>query len=80
MLERIDLTPAALRQDLAGARVSSRRLYSVAEVVSRAADLCGQSAELVRDNERRWRVFRIQVAHVVHNLTAVQPGPLDPRP
>jgi hypothetical protein len=70
MLERIDLTPAALRQDLAGARVSSRRLYSVAEVVSRAADLCGQSAELVRDNERRWRVFRARVAEVLDGTPA----------
>jgi hypothetical protein len=65
MLERIDFTPAALRLDLAGARVTLRRLYSVAEVVSRAADLCCDSAGLVHDNERRWRVFRARVAEVV---------------
>jgi hypothetical protein len=65
MLDHLDLTPAALRQDLAGARVTPRRLYSIAEVVSRAADLCSDSAGLVRDNERRWRVFRARVAMVV---------------
>jgi hypothetical protein len=50
--------------------VASRRLYSVAEVVSPAADLCGQSAELVRDNERRWRVFRARVAEVLDGTPA----------
>jgi hypothetical protein len=65
MLERIDFTPAALRLDLAGDRVTPRRLYSAAEVLSRAADLCSDSAGLVHDNERRWRVFRARVAEVV---------------
>jgi hypothetical protein len=65
MLERVDFTPAALRRDLAGARVTPRRLYAAAEVVSRAADLCCDSAGLVHDNERRWRVFRSHVAEVV---------------
>ena len=56
MLDRLDLTPAALRADLAGSRVAPQRLYATAEVISRAADLCCESAELVHDNERRWRV------------------------
>ena len=70
MLERLDLTPAALRADLAAARVAPRRLYSAAEVISRAADLCCESAGLVHDNERRWRVFRDRVDEVVHSLPA----------
>ena len=70
MLERLDLTPAALRADLAAARVAPRRLYSAAEVISRAADLCCESAGLVHDNERRWRVFRERVDEVVHGLPA----------
>jgi hypothetical protein len=70
MLERLDFTPAALRADLAAARVAPRRLYSAAEVISRAADLCCESAELVHDNERRWRVFRERVDDVVHGLPA----------
>jgi hypothetical protein len=40
-------------------------LYSVAELVNRAADLSSDSAGLVNDNERRWRVFRRRVAEVV---------------
>lgn len=70
MLERIDFTPAALRADLAAARVAPRRLYAAAEVISRAADLCCESAGLVHDNERRWRVFRERVDEVVHGLPA----------
>ena len=69
MLERIDFAPAALRRDLAGARVSPRLLYSAAELVSRATDLCSESAGLVRDNERRWRVFRARVSDVVDGMS-----------
>jgi hypothetical protein len=70
MLEQVDLTPAALRTDLAGPRVAPRRLYATAEVVSRAADLCCDSAELVHDNERRWRVSRERTEQVVQELSA----------
>jgi len=70
MLEHLDLTPAWLRADLAADRVAPRRLYSAAEVISRAADLCCESARLVHDNERRWRVFRERVDEVVHSLPA----------
>lgn len=65
MVESIDLVPAALRADLAGPRVAPRRLYAAAEVISRAADLCCESAELVHDNERRWRVSRERTEQVV---------------
>ncbi|MGY1669198.1 hypothetical protein [Geodermatophilus sp. SYSU D00710] len=70
MLERIELTPAAVRADLAGPRVAPRRLYAAAEVVSRAADLCCESAELVHDNERRWRVTRERTEQLVRTMTA----------
>ena len=69
MLERIDLTPAALRADLAGSRVAPQRLYATAEVISRAADLCCESAELVHDNERRWRVTRDRTQQLVQAMT-----------
>jgi hypothetical protein len=77
MLEHIDLTPAALRADLAGARVTPRRMHSVAEMISRAADLCCESSRLVHDNERRWRVFRQRVADVVRAMED-GPGPSAP--
>jgi hypothetical protein len=72
MLDRIDFTPAALRADLAGARIAPRRLYSAADVISRAADLCCESSRLVHDNERRWRVFRERVEQVVQAIAGEQ--------
>jgi hypothetical protein len=42
----------------------------VAEMISRAADLCCESSRLVHDNERRWRVFRQRVADVVRAMEA----------
>jgi hypothetical protein len=55
LLEAIDFTPAGLRKDL---RTPARYLFSVSELLDRAVDLTTQSAALVHDNERRWRVFR----------------------
>jgi hypothetical protein len=58
-----------VRADLAGARVAPRRLYAAAEVISRGADLCCESAELVHDNERRWRVSRDRTDQLVQAMT-----------
>jgi hypothetical protein len=65
VLDRIDFSPAALRADLAGERVSARRLYSAAEMLNHAADLSSESAGLDNDNERRWRVFRARVVELL---------------
>jgi hypothetical protein len=65
ILERVDFSPAALRADLADGRVAAGLVYSAAELISHAADLCSDSAGLVHANERRWRVFRQRVAEVV---------------
>ena len=54
----------------AGAR-TPRLLHSAAELIARAADLLGESAGLVQENERRWRVFHDRVAA----LLAVPPAP-----
>ena len=70
LLERIDFTPAALRHDLARGARAPRLLFSAAEIVTRATDLCSQSAELVRDNERRWREFHARVAELVDGRAA----------
>jgi hypothetical protein len=74
MLEHVDFTPAALRRDLAGPRTSPARLYSAAELISRAADLCSESAGLVHDNERRWRVFRQRVDELARGTCGPEPG------
>jgi hypothetical protein len=55
LLDALDFTPAALRADL---QTPARYLFSVAELIDRAVTLTTQSAALVHDNERRWRVFR----------------------
>jgi hypothetical protein len=65
ILEHVDFTPAALRADLADGHVSTGLLYSAAEMISHAADLCSDSAGLVHDNERRWRTFRHRVGDVI---------------
>jgi len=73
ILEQVDFTPKALRADMAGEKVSAARLYSAAELISHAADLCSDSAGLVHDNERRWRTFRQRVGDVLaagqHDVT-----------
>jgi hypothetical protein len=66
LISRVDLSPEALRKDLAAERTAPAYLYSASELLDRAADLAVQSASLVHDNERRWRTF----SHRVHQLTA----------
>ena len=57
IIGHVDFSPAALRSDLAGERTAAAYLYSASELLDRAADLTVQSAALVHDNERRWRIF-----------------------
>ena len=61
ILDRVEFTPAALRADLAERRLAPRYLYSAAELIDHAADLLAQSAVLVHESERRWRVFAERV-------------------
>jgi hypothetical protein len=87
ILEHVDFTPAALRADLADGQISTGLLYSAAEMISHAADLCSDSAGLVHDNERRWRTFptvsaRSSPAKTARNSKRAEPpGPkVRPRP
>lgn len=61
LIGQIDFSPDALRADLAGVRSSAAYLYAASELIDRAADLLADSAVLVHDNERRWRVFGARV-------------------
>lgn len=65
LLAPLDLSSEGVRSDLAGPRVLPRYLHSAAELLDRAADLASESAGLVRDNERRWRVLRSRVEAIV---------------
>ncbi len=64
LLERVDFSPQALREDLAGPRQNPGYLYSASELIDRGADLEAESAILVHDNERRWRVFGDRVRKI----------------
>ncbi|HEX6229513.1 MAG TPA: hypothetical protein VFZ41_08665 [Solirubrobacterales bacterium] len=61
LLESLDLSPAAVRADLAGKRHFPPFLHSACELIDHASDLAARSASLVHENERRWRVFRQRV-------------------
>ena len=74
VVDRVDFSPAALRSDLAGARTAPAYLYSASELLDRAADLAVESASLVHDNERRWRVFGERV-RVLEGATSAPEQP-----
>ncbi|WP_328404331.1 hypothetical protein OHS70_35195 [Streptomyces sp. NBC_00390] len=61
LLGRVTFSPAALRADLGSERNAPAYLFSASELLDRAADLLAESAMLVHDNERRWRVFGARV-------------------
>ena len=65
LLDRVDFSPAALREDLARDREAAAYLYSASELLDRAADLAVHSASLVHDNERRWRLFSERVRELM---------------
>ncbi len=62
LLGRVDWSPGSLRADLAGARETASYAYSASELLDRAADLLCESAMLVHENERRWRIFGERVS------------------
>ena len=61
ILARVDFTAAGLRSDLADGRHAVGWVFSAAELIDQAIDLTLQSTTLVRQNERRWRVFHDRV-------------------
>lgn len=61
LLDRIELSPDAVRADIAAERAAPSYLYSASELLDRASDLIVESSVLVHDNERRWRVFSARV-------------------
>jgi hypothetical protein len=73
IVESIDWSPAALRADLARDRSGPPRMHAAAELLDRAATLATESAALVRENDRRWRVFRDAVGRVLAGDRAEAP-------
>ncbi|MBS1891011.1 MAG: hypothetical protein JST59_06950 [Actinobacteria bacterium] len=72
LLAQVDFSPPSLRQDLAGARIAPAYLLSASELIDRAADLLTESATLVHENERRWRLFSARVAEL--SMAGAHPG------
>jgi hypothetical protein len=70
LLDTVDLTPASVRADLEGTRIYPAVMHSAVELLDRAADLLSDSAGLVHDNERRWRVFRSRVLPLMQGRPA----------
>ena len=70
ILNHIEFVPRKIREDLNGLRSYPGYLYSAKELIDRAADLAMESATLVHDNERRWRVFRHRVAQITYDQTS----------
>jgi hypothetical protein len=64
ILEQIDFSPAALRKDLAEARIAPAYLFSAAELINHAADLSAASSVLTHENERRWRIFHQRIEQI----------------
>ncbi len=62
VLDRIDLTPAAIRSDVAGPRTYTLVAQLAAEMLERAAALAAQSAEFVQDFDKRWHLLRQQIS------------------
>ena len=64
IMERVDFSPAGLREDLAATRSAPRYLYSAAELINHAADLSAVSSVLTHQDERRWRIFHERIEQI----------------
>jgi hypothetical protein len=64
IMERVDFSPAGLREDLSGPRSAPRYLYPAAELINHAADLSAASSVLTHEDERRWRIFHERIDQI----------------
>jgi hypothetical protein len=65
LINEVNFTQKSVREDLNNVRYYLDYLYSASEILDRAADLASESAMLVHDNERRWRVFRKEISEYI---------------
>ncbi len=65
ILARVDFTTAGLRADLADGRHAVGLVFSAAEMIDQAVDLIVESGTLVRQNERKWRIFHDRVSMLI---------------
>jgi len=69
ILGQVDFDPKSIREDISMVKRYPELLYSASELLDRAADLSSESAMLVHDNERRWRVFRQKIEKLTTQST-----------
>lgn len=69
VLDRVDLSPAAIRVDVAGQRSYTLLVQLAAEMLERAAALATQSALFMEDFDKRWYLLRQQIS----TATSVNP-------
>ena len=62
VLDRVELTPAAISADVAGQRSYTLVVQLAAEMLERAAALAAQSALFVADFDKRWHLLRQQMS------------------
>jgi hypothetical protein len=65
LVESLDLTPGALRADLADDRRAADVVLAATELIDHASDVLSESASLTHDNEPRWRAFRSRVVELL---------------
>ena len=61
ILNKIDFSSDAVRENIDDLQTYVDYLYSASELLDRAADIASESAILVHDNEKRWRMFHNKV-------------------
>lgn len=64
ILQVLDFSTPAVRADLSGQQTYPAYMYSASELIARAADLAAESALLIHDNERRWRLLLERLTEV----------------
>lgn len=74
-LDRMDLSPVAVRCDLGSQRSYEAMLRSVAEMLDRAGALATESVAFLGEMDQRLHLFRQQVASVVAHAQDVDPAP-----
>ena len=58
-----DFSPTSIRHDLTLKRSYIAYVYSASELLDTAADYFFESAKLVHDNDRKWRIYRDKIKH-----------------
>jgi hypothetical protein len=65
LIDFLDFSPVALREDLAASRSTPVYLHAACDLIDHASDLAAESAVLIHENERRWRVFRRRLDELI---------------